>query len=284
MEKNDIKENRDKITMLTCNIIGGLGNQLFIIFATISCSIDNNNPFAFSEVQLSLNRPLYWTNLLSRLRPFVKQAFPPMNRVKEKEFKYNPIKTESINVCLCGHFQSHKYFENNFASIYRMLDIDGFKNNIITDTKMNFNNTISMHFRLGDYKPLQHIHPIMSYEYYKNALQIMKNRCDETIDTVIYFCEDEDVATVSITIEKLKCDFPRFVFMKAPNTLAEWQQLIMMSCCKHNIIANSSFSWWGAYLNSNADKIVCYPAKWFGPRINHDISDLCPSNWTKIEV
>ena len=268
--------------MLTCNIIGGLGNQLFIIFATISCSIDTKNPFAFSDIQLSLNRPLYWTNLLSRLRPFIRTSFPQMTGLYESEFRYNQLKPESINVCLHGYFQSHKYFENNFASIYQMLDIEGFKKSIITDTKMNFDNTISMHFRLGDYKPLQHTHPIMSYEYYKNALQIMK---DKPFDTVIYFCEDEDVETVSIMIDNLKCDFPRFVFEKAPNTLADWQQMILMSCCKHNIIANSTFSWWAAYLNSNPDKIVCYPAKWFGPALQqHDTQDLCPSDWLKIET
>jgi len=267
--------------MLTCNVIGGIGNQLFIIFATISCSIDNKNPFAFSDIQLSLKRSLYWTNLLSRLRPFIRTSFPQMTGLYESEFRYNQLKLKSRNVCLYGYFQSHKYFENNFASIYRMLDIDGFKNNIIMESKLNFDNAISMHFRLGDYKRLQHIHPIMNYEYYKNALQIMK---DSAVDTVIYFCEDEDIATVSITIDKLKCDFPTLVFEKAPNTFADWQQLIMMSCCKHNIIANSSFSWWGAYLNSNVNKIVCYPSKWFGPGLNHDTSDLCPSTWTKIEV
>jgi hypothetical protein len=267
--------------MLTCNVIGGLGNQLFIIFATISCSIDNKNPFAFSDIKISLNRPLYWSNLLCQLRPFIRTSFPQMTGLYEPEFRYNQLKLKSINVCLQGYFQSHKYFENNFASIYRMLDIDGFKNNIIMESKLNFDNAISMHFRLGDYKPLQHIHPIMNYEYYKNALQIMK---DPAVDTVIYFCEDEDVETVSITIDKLKCEFPTIVFVKAPNTFADWQQLIMMSCCKHNIIANSSFSWWGAYLNSNANKIVCYPSKWFGPGLKHDTSDLCPEDWIKIEV
>jgi hypothetical protein len=65
--------------------------------------------------------------------------------------------------------------------------------------------------------------------------------------------------------------------------MEDWQQLLLMSCCRHNIIANSSFSWWAAYFNNNPDKIVCYPDKWFGPQLSHnDTRDLCPENWNRI--
>jgi hypothetical protein len=57
-----------------------------------------------------------------------------------------------------------------------------------------------------------------------------------------------------------------------------------MSCCHHNIIANSSFSWWGAYFNSYIDKMVFYPSKWFGDTIKNDTRDLCPPEWIKIQI
>ena len=59
--------------------------------------------------------------------------------------------------------------------------------------------------------------------------------------------------------------------------------MLLMSLCDHNIIANSSFSWWAAYFNVNPEKIVCYSSQWFGPKCNNSTRDLFPENWIKIE-
>jgi hypothetical protein len=98
----------------------------------------------------------------------------------------------------------------------------------------------------------------------------------------LYFCEEEDVEDVNETITKLKSDFPTLNFIRASNDLSDWEQMILMSSCLDNIIANSSFSWWAAYLNMNPYKIVCYPATWFGEVAGHDTRDLCPMDWNKI--
>ena len=79
--------------------------------------------------------------------------------------------------------------------------------------------------------------------------------------------------------------FPLCKFIKSDQSIEDWKQMLMMSCCRHNIIANSSFSWWSAYFNSHTDKIVCYPSQWFGPNLAHnDTRDLCPDSWKKIDV
>ena len=123
----------------------------------------------------------------------------------------------------------------------------------------------------------------MKYEYYNKALNFIQNK-DTNITTILYFCEDEDVEIIMDTINLLKNDFSNLNFIRASSSLKDWEQLLLMSCCQHNIIANSSFSWWGAYFNSSADKIVCYPSVWFGEMTNHDTKDLCPQEWKRVSV
>ena len=74
------------------------------------------------------------------------------------------------------------------------------------------------------------------------------------------------------------------MFQKVGNDIEDWKQLLMMSMCSHHIIANSTFSWWGAYLNKSTDKIVCYPTHWFGPKLKdiNNTKDLFPTDWIKI--
>ena len=88
-----------------------------------------------------------------------------------------------------------------------------------------------------------------------------------------------------IRINNIKEKIKHLTFIKIPNELEDWEQMLLMSCCQHNIIANSSFSWWSAYLNNNKEKFVCYPSLWFGPAKNKiDLKDLHPEEWVKIQV
>ncbi len=71
--------------------------------------------------------------------------------------------------------------------------------------------------------------------------------------------------------------FKDFIFIKAPSELDDWEQMILMSLCQHHIIANSTFSWWGAYLRESVDGMVYYPSKWFGPKGPvYKICDIIP--------
>jgi hypothetical protein len=142
-----------------------------------------------------------------------------------------------------------------------------------------------MHFRLGDYKEKQQFHPILHEAFYREALaRILDKRSNATLVRILYFCEKEDNDIVSATIKRLKDTAYRTVeFIKVDDELADWEQLILMSCCRDNIIANSSFSWWAAYFNRDNEKMVCYPKTWFGPANPASTSDLFPRDWIKIE-
>ncbi len=287
--------------MLTCQLMGGLGNQLFQIFATISYAIKSKNAFAFQNIEKlifsnSTIRETFWTTFLSKLKFCLIKEFPEdIILLKENGFMFNEIDNNQLmnkNTCLFGYFQSYKYFEEYYDTICDLINLDFQKKEVIVKsglTEEYLNNTISMHFRLGDYKKLPNHHPILTYKYYKKCLQFfetIKNISSElkmlTILNVLYFCEDDDVEDVIITINKLEKKFPNYNFIRASNLLKDYEQMLLMSCCANNIIANSSFSWWGAYFNSNPQKVVCYPNIWFGPACNHNTSDLFPLSWYKI--
>lgn len=278
--------------MITCNLMGGLGNQLFQIFITISQSIITKNGFKFSDAKTlgegsTTIRHTYWDSFLSNLQPFLTSSFPEMIVIREDNFVDYKIPSEFIknkNILFFGYFQSYKYFHNEYDTITRLLGVKKLKSTLENKLSFDKNNTISMHFRLGDYKNLQDYHPIMRYEYYENSLQYILTKLSVSDLNVIYFCEDGDVEDVNITIKKLTDKFKSLTFTRASNELADWEQMLLMSLCQHNIIANSSFSWWGAYLNSNTEKIVCYPAIWYGERANVDTRHMFPESWTKMEA
>ena len=191
---------------------------------------------------------------------------------------------------LFGYFQSPKFFDNQKQQIFSMIGIPEIKDKILKEFPQYFDGDgikICMHFRMGDYKNHPDYHPILTYEYYYNALMhmIMHSVLTSKI-TVLYFCEKDDNKDVQAIINRLKNDFENFHFVKVDDKIEDWKQMMIMSNCDHNIIANSSFSWWGAYFNMNKDEYnerrVLYPETWFGPTANIDTKDLCPPDWVKI--
>lgn len=279
--------------MLTCYLQGGLGNQLFQIFTTISYGLTYKKPFVFTkQTQLDTKRSTYWHSFLSPLAKFTKDINYSYNnnpfKITEKAFTYNELPpSDAPFILLNGYFQSSKYFARHTAVIMRLIQLDEQKalvklNPLVKD--INFQQTISLHFRQGDYKQIQSHHPLMPYVYYQKGLKHMLNTFTPTpYNNILIFCEESDVSSITPILNQLKTAFPSLTFQVMSPTLSDWEQLLAMSLCAHNIIANSSYSWWGAYFNTNPNKIVCYPANWFGPKLQqNDIKDLCPPSWTRI--
>jgi hypothetical protein len=277
--------------------MGGLGNQIFQIFATISYAIKSHNEFKFTNAKTlgggsSTIRNTYWNSFFSRLKHFTTDNFPQMYTIREKDFTFNELPIYEIinpsrDVLIFGYFQSYKYFDSNYEMICRMIGLKEMKENLLKKINCDFssfNNVISMHFRIGDYKNIQYVHPIMSKEYYYRSINhILSNYKDSNTKLrILYFCEDVDISDVNEVVSYLSNNFQELEFTRGENKLEDWEQMLLMSCCHHNIIANSSFSWWSAYFNSWEDKIVCYPSVWFGPSVQNNTKDLCPPSWNEI--
>jgi len=291
--------------MISCKLAGGLGNQLFQIFTTIAYALKYSKAFFFlNNNQLnsgSTIRYTYWNTFLSCLKPFLKDMhyIPPLMFINEPSFNYNELPEnleKNMSNLLVGYFQSPLYFNKYKKQICKLIKID-FKQMIIKQRFTNlftnlFTNKIliSLHFRLGDYKKYPNIYPILEEKYYSNAIThiLSELNVNETNDnnlnviTCLYFCEVEDLNEVENNIKNLQFLFPLIQFERANPLLEDWEQMLLMSLCNHNIIANSTFSWWGAYLNDNPEKIVCYPEHWFMPEVKKDVTDLFEEDWVKI--
>jgi hypothetical protein len=101
------------------------------------------------------------------------------------------------------------------------------------------------------------------------------------INTIFYVYEDEDTDYVNRTIQTLQGEYKDIIFVSTkPFALSDWEEMLVMSLCDHHIIANSTFSWWGAFFNTKNDKMVIYPERWFG--FQEDMRGRFPENWIKI--
>lgn len=300
--------------MITCNIMGGLGNQLFQIFAAMAVGIRDGHKIILPYWEVyrtgSVTRYSFWDSFLAPIKIFTNFYNKSVTNdillaVQPHEHFYHsymrvPDVGLSQNIRLFGYFQSYKYFIDQQPQIYKLICLESQCQSIKNEYLQLFYNgferdnrlyTISMHFRQGDYKYIQDCHNILPYDYYENALKYIISQCSGLdIDIrVLYFCEAEDNECVQSIINKLSISTSmcnnNIGFIKVDDTIDDWKQMLLMSCCRSNIIANSTFSWWGAYFNTNINKIVCYPSKWFGPVLSHNyMGDMFPPEWSEISV
>jgi hypothetical protein len=286
---------------------GGLGNQLFQIFTTIAYGLRQKSEVVFPYTPILTSgkeRPTYWENFLVSLKwittanpnyGLTNEQLSEIPNYMENGYPWQPFPQidDTYNIRLYGYFQTAKYFDEYRDFLFKMICLEQQKRKIRDEyskwlyiARGSNVHLISMHFRLGDYKEKQLFHPIIGIEYYERALaHILEQRTNTGMKyRVLYFCELEDNEIVWGHIEHLQSVHPMVEFVKVDDSVDDWKQLLIMSCCRDNIIPNSTFSWWGAYFNETADKIVCYPSLWFGPFIQEDLRDLHPAEWCKIDI
>jgi len=282
--------------MITVFLMGGLGNQLFQIATVIAYSLKEKiTPiFPYSEtLQIGMERPTYWNTLLKTLKKFTTFENPmftnntlmQLPQYNEPHFQYKALPKQLENVMLHGYFQSYQYFDDVKDKLFVIMGLTQQRFQVLEEHKTDpifDSNTISIHFRRGDYKTKQEFHPILTYEYYDKSMDILPLDYVEA-SNVLYFCEKEDESEINDLMLRLKEKY-NFQQMRCANhSMPDWKQMLLMSLCEVNIIANSSFSWWAAYLNDNPKKTVIYPKTWFGPMMCCNTSDMCPPDWIQID-
>lgn len=227
--------------------MGRCGNQLFQMAATISLAIDNNVKYIF---------PRWSYEERFSLCDCFSDQIEYHHQYHESSFCYKPIPfNDGLN--LSGYFQSERYFENNKEVILGLLTPqDGLGKKW---------DTTSIHVRRGDYLNLTREYEQLNMDYYQRAMELIGSKKYIIVSDDIEWCKKHFVGE-------------QFEFSQAD----EITDLNIQISCANNIIANSSFSWWGAYLNKNPSKIVVAPQKWFGPALPHDTKDLIPKEWIKI--
>ncbi len=265
------KKKKYESDFVTANILGpssdmsGIGNQLFCVATALGYAYDNSATALFPQIKTDIlikkYKNTFYKNLkIGRVGSFSNATY------NESKFEFNKIEYSKGNLQIRGYFQSHKYFEKHRDKILRDLNIEELKD-ITTKNYGDLSEHVSIHVRRGDYLELSDYHHNLDIDYYKLATS--------------KFAKDTKFIIFSNDLEWCKENFNFLDNVEFSKAQEDWEDIILMSNCRDNIIANSSFSWWGAWLNENPNKKVICPKKWFGPKYsNKKTDDLFPEKWS----
>ncbi len=292
-----------KNKMIITKLKGGLGNQMFQYAVGRSFGVKYNDETkiditGYDDPRYVLaNTPrtyrMYSFNLkcdIANNEEIIKNKYPfgifskALRFINYRVFKngsivdYKPTYFKNKHTYIDGYFQSEKNFINVKEEIRKEFKI---KKELETEvfvsekSKIDTNNSVSVHIRRGDYvneKNTNAYHGTTPHEYYIKAIETINSKVKNPI---FYFFSDD--------IDWVKKEFgaeDNYVFISNPK-LQDFEELMLMSYCSHNIIANSSFSWWGAWLNDNPNKIVIAPKKWVNVEPNPH-PNILPETWLTI--
>ena len=284
--------------MIITKLSGGLGNQMFQYAIGRHLAIKNK-----SSLQLDLSELLRRDeNISYTFRDFELGVFSLRNTIKPKLKHnrlilklYNSVFTPRIiaedgfnyhkevlkakgNLMLSGYWQTEKYFKEIESVIRKdfIFSQKPSKSNLTILKEIIDTNSVSIHFRRGDYltnHSAMTMHETCSKDYYRKGIGLIR----KNIQDPHFFIFSDEINWVKENFEMAG----RHTFIDDNKGKQSFEDMRLMAACKHNIIANSSFSWWGAWLNSNINKTVIAPLKWFKNN-TIDTSDLIPARWIKI--
>jgi hypothetical protein len=290
--------------MIIVKLIGGLGNQLFQYALGRHLAIKNNTELKLDSTGFHTYYKLHKYSLqslnvienIATGKEIEKFSATPKgiasklaSKIKGEEGKYRMIIEPGFhffpeilnapdNSYLDGYWQTEKYFKEIEGIIRKECTV---KNalagkDLEVSQKMKSTNAVSMHIRRADYVKdtvTQDVLGTISIEYYQSAAAHIA----EKFPGPHFFVFSDDHHWVK---ENIRLNHP-VTYVDHNQADKNYEDLRLMSLCRHNVVANSSFSWWGAWLNNNPDKIVIAPRKWFN-KYEADTKDLVPENWIRL--
>lgn len=216
---------------------------------------------------------------VNHLRGKFGQSSNGYKTVSEKFFHFDPSILKIDTSCiLAGYWQSEKYFQSSRSKIIEDFRPKEVMNSVnrFTAESIDSTNSVSIHVRRGDYvtnSQANKFHGLCGLDYYEKAIEFIQKRASNTH----FFIFSDELDWVK---ENLRINAPTSYISANTGGESYWDMQLMKEC-RHHIVANSSFSWWGAWLSENQDGMVIAPDKWFSdPSIN--TKDLIPSRWVRL--
>ena len=285
--------------MVIVQLIGGLGNQMFQYAFGLWLANERNT-------ELITNAFLLDNKVLARLRNYTSRNFElsvfGIDKPRSSPFDFIrailPVKSNTAllreprggstalslppstveRVVCIGYWQSEEYFKSAESIIRQKFTfqqpVNAFTQRI-TESVQNSQQPVFVHVRRGDYVTnanASHHHGVCGPEYYKHAIAYVRER----VQNPHFYVFSDDLAWVK---HELGFSLNPVTYVDGHRGRDSWQDMFLMSQCRHAILANSSFSWWGAWLNPEAERIVVAPQKWF---VTKSADSVLPDRWIKI--
>jgi hypothetical protein len=258
----------------TSFLMGGLGNQMFQIAKAKTEGFIRGKPVyfrPFSFIPMDGRQTFHYLGNVFRNIDF-KMELGPVRRVCESSWAYGDVPyDDSAPVEFFGYFQSGKNFKDQKERIRELFaPTESFVQKMKDLYPAMWNaDSVSIHVRRGDYLSISDVLPVVGKSYIDASLQSIG-----ASGPIFIFTNDKEWVANHLRYENA-------IIVSG---LEDYEDLWAMSLCGHNVMSNSSFSWWGAFLNANQNKKVCCPSTWFGPKGEKDFQDVYEKEWTLIET
>ncbi len=264
-----------KPSEVVVSFYGGLGNNMFQYAAGLSYAKQHNKSLKINGNFKNFSRTFFISeNDHVKGRPDSKDSYIERRAVLE----FRDAKNDPSFQYLDGYFQDENIFKEHRDLILKVFKFKNEltpKNKVLADQIKSIN-SVSVHIRRGDYLVACY-NDILSNYYYNHAMDYIASK----VENPHFYIFSDDIEWVK---KNLRIKYPHtFVDNNREKESAD-QDMHLMSLCKHNIIANSTFSWWGAWLNQNPEKIVLVPRVWLtGTNAKKDTKNVIPEDWIRIK-